>query len=162
VAADEFAQQNLFSKIGIAQYYWAKGKPDGLPHMGGGLFLSGDDLARIGYLVLRHGIWNEQQIVSSSWIDLSTARTSESIPGYFSRRPDYGMLWWLFPRNGVNGAGSNDDYIIAASGSGGQWLLVDRTNDLVAVFQNELGGDGLPSLEYFFDVILPSIAAPGT
>lgn len=161
VPADQFAQQNLFSKIGIGQYYWAKGLPDGLPHMGGGLFLSGDDLARIGYLVLRHGVWNDQQLVSSSWIDLSNARTTESIPGYFSRRPDYGMLWWLFPRNGVNGAGSNEDYIIAASGSGGQWLMIDRANDLVAVFQNELGGDGLPSLQYFFNVILPSVASAG-
>jgi CubicO group peptidase (beta-lactamase class C family) len=157
VAADQFAQQNLFSKLGITQFQWAKGQPDGLPHMGGGLFLGPDDLARIGYLVLRHGVWNEQQIVSSSWIDSSTARTTESIPGFFSRRPDYGMLWWLFPRNGINGAGSNDDYIIAAAGSGGQWLLIDRTNDLVAVFQNELGGDGLSSLDYFFDVVLPSI-----
>ena len=161
VPADQFAQQNLFAKIGIGNYYWAKGLPDGLPHMGGGLFLSGDDLARIGYLVLRNGVWNEQQLVSSNWIGLSTSRTTESIPGFFSRRPDYGMLWWLFPRNGVNGAGSNDDYIIAASGSGGQWLLIDRTNDLVAVFQNELGGDGRPSLDYFFNAILPSIFPPG-
>ena len=159
VPADQFANQNLFAKLGIARYDWYKGQPDGLPHMGGGLSLTADDLARIGYLVLRHGIWNEEQLVSSSWLDLSTARTSQSITGYFPRTPDYGMLWWLFPRNDVNGPGSNDDYIIAASGSGGQWLLIDRTNDLVAVFQSELGGGNWPSLLYFFDEILPSITS---
>ncbi|HEX6627380.1 MAG TPA: serine hydrolase [Gemmatimonadaceae bacterium] len=157
VPADEFAQQNLFAKLGIARYSWYKGLPNGLPHMGGGLLLTADDLARIGYLVLRHGRWNEDQVVSADWIDRSTARTSQSISGYFPRSADYGLLWWLFPRNGINGSGSNGDYIIAASGTGGQWLFVDPANDLVAVFLSDLGGGSWPSFNYFFDEILPSI-----
>jgi CubicO group peptidase (beta-lactamase class C family) len=61
--ADAYARQVLFAPLGITASSWSKGLPNGLPHMGGGLALRPIDVARIGYLVLRRGRWNDRQVV---------------------------------------------------------------------------------------------------
>ena len=66
-AGDRFvnlARQRLFNPLGITTQYWIVSRFDSLPHTGGGLHLRATDLARIGYLVLRNGMWNGTRIVS--------------------------------------------------------------------------------------------------
>jgi len=150
-SADDFARRVLFDPLGITQWSWFKGQPNGLPHMGGGLSLRTSDLARIGYLVLKRGAWNGQRIVSEHWLDESTTRVTTKTPRYFPRDTDYGLLWWLFPRNGVTGPGSGDDYVIAASGTGGQWMFIDRAKNLVVVLTGALGSGNWPGVQLFFD-----------
>ena len=165
LAADQFADRELFSPIGITTFSWFKGNPNGLPHMGGGLSLRAPDLARIGYLVLRRGVWAGDTIVSPARLDELTRRVTTATARYFPRDTDYGMLWWLFPRNGVTGAGSGDDYIVAASGTGGQWLFIDRAHDLLVVFTASLNSGSWPAVQLLFDALLPAVhprsASPG-
>ena len=136
---DEFARDELFAPIGVTGESWARRPFDGLPHAGGGLNLRTTDLARVGYLVLRHGTWGDRQVVPSAWIDSSTRAVTRGSPVLFSDyNPGYGHFWWLFPRS----RGGTDSGIIAGSGSGGQWLFVVPSLDLVvAVTAN--GGEGL-------------------
>ncbi len=155
--ADEYARRKLFTPLGIDRYTWFKGSPNGLPHMGGGLSLRARDLARIGYLVLRRGVWNEQRIVSERWIDSSTHRITTATERYFPRSTDYGMFWWLFPRNNQSGTASGDDYVIAASGTGGQWVFIDPRNDLVVVLMGALSSGSWPGVQLFFDELLPAV-----
>ncbi|MES2177217.1 MAG: serine hydrolase [Gemmatimonadota bacterium] len=155
--ADEYARQKLFTPLGISNWSWYKGNPNGLPHLGGGLDLRTSDLARIGYLVLRRGSWAGKQIVPRAWIDSSTRRVTTSTERYFPRNTDYGMYWWLFPRNNQPGSASGDDYIIAASGSGGQWLFIDPRLDLIVVFTAALGSSSWSGVQIFFDELLPAI-----
>lgn len=155
--ADAFATTALFQPIGIRNSFWSKGLPDGAPHLGGGLALRAEDIARIGHLVLRDGNWNGQQVISRDWIRTSTARTTTGVTGYFPRSVDYGQLWWLFPRNNQGGAGSNDDYIVAASGTGGQWLFIDRAKDLVVVMNGDLSSGNWAGLQFFFERLLPTV-----
>lgn len=157
VPADEFARQVLFAPLGISQWSWIKGQPNGLPHMGGGLYLRSSDLARIGYLILKRGDWKGKRLVSENWIEASTARVTTTTPSYFPRATDYGFLWWLFPRNGLTGPPSGDDYIVAASGSGGQWMFIDRAKNLVVVFTAELGSGSWPAVQLFFDQLEPAV-----
>jgi len=125
--------------------------------MGGGLNLRAVDLARIGYLVLRHGRWNDQQIVSEQWLAESTRR-SVTPQQFFQRQADYGYLWWLFPLNGQIGAASNDAYVITGSGAMGQWLFVDRRDDLVVVVTaGAAGADASAPLTLFFESILAAV-----
>lgn len=147
---DVFARRTLFAPLGISGESWAKSPFDGLPHTGGGLYLRPRDLARIGYLVLRNGKWGTQQLVPSSWIAKSTAvDTRDNSLIFSSYRPGYGYFWWLFPttRNG------NEIGIIAASGSGGQWLFVVPSLDLVVVMVAENGN----GLDFLYDRLLPAI-----
>ena len=147
---DAFAQRELFTPIGIPSVSWARSSFDGLPHCGGGLGLRSVDLARIGYLVLRHGTWGTRQIVPSDWIDASTRIDSHGPTLLFSNfGSSYGYFWWLFPRQ----RGGSGAEIIAASGSGGQWLFIVPSLDLVVVV---IAADG-DGLDLLYDGVLPAI-----
>lgn len=106
---------------------------------------------------MRDGVWNGRPVVSSAWLALSTSRATAGTERYFPRATDYGLLWWLFPRNGATGTASGDDYIIAASGTGGQWLFVDRRRALVVVFTSALTGGSWPAVDMLFGRILPAL-----
>lgn len=150
---DEFARHELFEPIGVTGEYWSKSPFDGLPHCGGGLFLKPMDLARVGYLVLRHGRWGDRQVVPESAIAASTAvdyRGSELI--FSSFNSGYGYFWWLFPTR----RGGSDAGIITASGSGGQWLFVVPSLDLVVAVA-ATNGDGLNLL---YDGVLAALREP--
>jgi CubicO group peptidase (beta-lactamase class C family) len=150
VSVDEFARRELFEPIGVRGERWFKSPYDGLPHCGGGLNLRAVDLARLGYLVLRGGRWGDRQIVPESWITESTRPDSRGAPVYFSNVGSaYGYFWWLFPTR----RGASDLGVIAASGSGGQWLFVVPSLDLVVAVVAE-NGDGLGLL---YDGVLAAV-----
>ena len=124
----DFARRELFDPLGITSQQWFLSPFDGLPHCGGGLSLSPPDLARIGYLVLRHGKWGDRQVVPSTWITAMTQPYTSGSPLFFSNNGSkYGYFWWLFPET-RNGSGAG---VFAGSGSGGQWLFVVPSKDLV-------------------------------
>jgi CubicO group peptidase (beta-lactamase class C family) len=146
VALDEFARRELFAPIGVRGETWYKSPFDGLPHAGGGLSLRAVDLARVGYLVLRRGRWGSREIVPPAWIDESTKPVSSGSPVFFSSFGSaYGYFWWLFPAR----RGGTDHGVIAASGSGGQWLFVVPERDLVVV---TIASNGA-GLDLLYDVL---------
>lgn len=121
---DDFAEENVFEPIGITEYHWKKtnmGYPDAL----GGLYLEAEDLARIGYLYLRGGVWNGQRILSERWVQSATAKRVENVnrQGY-----GYGYQWWRLDRDHT--------VIWAGLGFGGQYLLVLPEYDIVAVINS--------------------------
>ena len=66
-----FAEQYLFRPLGISDVVWIA-DPEGIPLGAGGFKLTPRDMAKLGYLYLRNGQWDGQQIVSSEWIRKST------------------------------------------------------------------------------------------
>ncbi len=93
-------------------------------HHGGGLFINTLDHARFGLLFCRNGKWNEQQIISSSWINEAIQPSPAN--------PTYGYLWWLNTNQTLPGMGADVFY---ANGAGGNYIVIDRANDLVVVFR---------------------------
>jgi CubicO group peptidase (beta-lactamase class C family) len=145
-----FARRELFDPLGITGQYWYVSPFDSTAHYGGGLNLKPPDLARIGYLVLRHGKWGDRQIVPRDWLDASTVSVTRGSPVYFSNyNAGYGRFWWIFPktRNG------SDEGVIAGSGSGGQWLFIVPSLDLVVAIVAENGN----GLDLFYNEILPAV-----
>jgi CubicO group peptidase (beta-lactamase class C family) len=130
---DDYADEHLFKPMGI-HYYW-KHSPTGLPDTEGGLYLSPHDLAKIGQMYLKGGMWNGQEIVSSFWIKESMA-PNVPVPGSDWK---YGYLWWL-----QSFGSTPQDVAWTARGFGGQQLIVIPEYDMVAVFT---GWDILPSTE---------------
>ncbi|MGH9742894.1 MAG: serine hydrolase domain-containing protein, partial [Candidatus Acidiferrum sp.] len=130
---DSYAEEHLFKPLGM-QYFW-KHSPDGLPDTEGGLYLSSADLAKIGQLYLKGGMWQGKEIVSSYWIKQSMA-PNIAVPGGDWK---YGYLWWL-----QSFGSTPQDVAWTARGFGGQQLLVVPAYDMVAVFT---GWDILPSTE---------------
>jgi CubicO group peptidase (beta-lactamase class C family) len=147
---DVIARRTLFAPIGVTGETWFKSPHDGLPHCGGGLGLKLLDLARVGYLVLRRGAWGGVQVVPATWIDSSTRAVTRGAPVFFSNYGSgYGRFWWLFPTR----RGGSDEGVIAASGSGGQWLFIVPSLDLVVAIV-ATNGNGLDLL---YDAILPAV-----
>jgi CubicO group peptidase (beta-lactamase class C family) len=133
IPTDTFAQRYLFDPLGVRQVRWYYGEPDNLPHTGGGLNLRPRDMAKIGYLMLRNGRWEDQQIVSADWVRESTSHAVTN-PRTFAGRPvDYGYLWWLLSLNGEAGSHDRDADIYAAAGAQGQWIFIIPKYDMVVV-----------------------------
>jgi CubicO group peptidase (beta-lactamase class C family) len=86
---DEFAQQKLFTPLGISNVQWVYSPLD-IPMTGGGLRLTSRDLLKFPQLYLQTGNWNGQPIVSADWVSASLqahARIDDTT--------NYGYLWWL-------------------------------------------------------------------
>jgi len=156
----KFARDNLFIPIGVTSQLWVYSPFDTLPHTGGGLFMKPLDLARIAYMVLRRGQWNGTQIVSESWLNASTTRSTNRSPSLGGHVTDYGLLWWLMPLDGSSPTGGRDEAIWMASGNFNNWIFIVPKHDLVVVVT---GGDnrsfGAP-VDFLYREILPAVALP--
>jgi CubicO group peptidase (beta-lactamase class C family) len=130
---DDYAAEHLFKPLGM-RYFW-KRTPTGLPDTEGGLYLSAHDLAKLGQLYLKGGMWEGKEIVSDSWIKDSVA-AHETVGGGNWK---YGYFWWMQPFGSAP-----EDVAWEARGFGGQQLFVVPEYDMVAVFT---GWDILPSDE---------------
>ena len=99
--------------------------PSGGAHWGGGFFISTMDHARLGYLFLRNGNWNGEQLLSKEWIDQAR------IPSPINSR--YGYMWWLNTDGNVTDNAPSSAFY--ASGAGGNYIWVDQENDLLIVMR---------------------------
>jgi CubicO group peptidase (beta-lactamase class C family) len=121
---DAYAETYLFAPLGM-KHYWKRDYA-GAVDTEGGLYLSDEDLAKIGLLYLNKGSWEGKQIVSEDWVKQSVA---PHVPMPFTvegGRLYYGFTWWLFPVNG--------EYSWIATGLGGQNIVVFPQQTLIAVF----------------------------
>ncbi len=94
-------------------------------HWGGGMFISGRDMARFGYLFLRNGKWNDKQIVSQKWIDM--ART----PG--PANAGYGYMNWFLNSAPKPAFPNAPPTAVTFQGNGSNIIYIDWQNDLVVV-----------------------------
>lgn len=103
-------------------------------HWGGGMFINAYDMARFGYLFLRHGKWKDREIVSEKWIEM--ART----PGSDNRT--YGFANWFLntERKPLPAAPESAVYF---QGNGNNIIYVDWDDDIVAVVRWIKGGSAL-------------------
>ena len=110
----DLAREELFTPMGMYGIGWAT-CPFGYAMGATGLFLSVQDMAKIGILILQHGQWEGRQLVSSQWLDLATAphaspEDSDAKYGYgfWSRRSSnaiiangmLGQVIYIFPSSG--------------------------------------------------------------
>ena len=105
--------------------------------------MSTRDRARFGQLFLQNGRWGERQIVPGDWVAESTRAHSGT--GLTGR--GYGYMWWTyqpeFLRDYLRDPGLRSLRGFAASGYGGQAILVFPDAEMVAVFSVDVpaGGD---------------------
>jgi CubicO group peptidase (beta-lactamase class C family) len=117
----EFAQEHLFDPLGITDIDWPA-DPQGINIGWGEVHLRPVDMAKIGYLFLSEGVWDDEQIVSAEWV---AAATSPHIPATLS--DNYGYQWWV-----------DDEGYYMALGYAGQFIYVVPDQELVVVFVSDL------------------------
>ena len=95
-------------------------------HSGGGLFINTMDHARFGLLFLNDGRWKGEEILSKKWIEKATTSSQAN--------DSYGYMWWL-NKGQRKWDGVEDESIFYGAGFGGNYIIVDKNNDLVVVLR---------------------------
>jgi len=136
---DTWADEVLFSKIGVENYRWLRYK-DGTTLGGFGIETTPRELAKIAMCVANYGMYNNTQIVSSSWI---TEMTSPLVPtslGY-----SFGYFWWVDSSRDIR----------FMWGHGGQFAFIVPSESLIVVITS------IPNTQADFEIraeeVLPVI-----
>jgi CubicO group peptidase (beta-lactamase class C family) len=136
-----FAQEHLFSPLGIKIKFWQKDWAGN--YLGfSDLYLSSTDLAKFGLVYLNDGEYNGAQIVPSEWVHDSLQIYSQDIwkirVGRNWRDNGYGYQWWSIR--------AGDYRYNLAWGHGGQQIaLIDELDMMIVVLADPLHlqhGDG--------------------
>ncbi|RZN82316.1 MAG: class C beta-lactamase-related serine hydrolase [Winogradskyella sp.] len=93
-------------------------------HSGAGLFISAEDMARFGLLFLNNGKWKNEQLISEDWIVRAITTSRPNV--------NYGYMWWLNKKGPRHWENVSED-IYYAAGFGGNFIVVDRTHNVVVV-----------------------------
>jgi CubicO group peptidase (beta-lactamase class C family) len=119
---DAYAEKFLFAPLGM-RHHW-KRTYRGVVDTEGGLYLSGSDLAKIGYLYLHDGVWAGKRLLSEEWVKESL--TPAVATGWQGLQ--YGFKWWLYPRK------DGKELVWLGIGFGGQRLMVFPAEQMIATF----------------------------
>ena len=113
---EEFMRRALFDRLGMTS---AAPRFDDAGNFIGSsyVFATARDFARFGLLYLRDGVWEDEPLLPTGWVDHARTETQSS-SGW------YGAHWWL----ALDGSG-----IFSANGFNGQYILVVPSRDLVVV-----------------------------
>jgi CubicO group peptidase (beta-lactamase class C family) len=150
-ALPEVLKKNIMDPIGASQAWGWHGYGDkstvdvggkqiesvsGGTRWGGGLWINSQDLARFGLLILNHGKWGSEQIVSAKWLDEAVTPSEHG--------PDYGYLWWLNTKQKQWPSGPPTSF--AAIGNGGNIVWIDPAHDIVFVWHWHKGGGAMDGM----------------
>jgi CubicO group peptidase (beta-lactamase class C family) len=113
----EYARQTLFVPLGINDVRWAPVDKQGVVTGEAGMRVTPHDMAKLGYLYLRDGIWDGLRIIPSAWVERVR---SGKLATSFGK---YANLWWSIPHK--------DTFM--ALGRHGQFIVVFPKLDVVAV-----------------------------
>ena len=122
VSTFDFARRELFGPLGIADAAWPADR-QGIAHGWGDLHLQPRDMAKLGYLWLHGGRWENRQLVPADW--MRAALQVHSHPG-FSPGKEYGYGIWVYP--------DRTPPAFEGLGRGGQRISVVPAKNLVVVF----------------------------
>lgn len=149
----DWLMPRLFEPLGIRNPQWFK-SPQNLSLSLGGLFLTTEELSRLGQLCLNRGEWEGRQLVSAAWIDEATKLQikTETTMGNIDRLPEkdfaagYGYFFW---RNMTEGYRFNGKY--------GQFCIVLPERDAVVTTTSFEENDEQGILDAVWKCILPQL-----
>jgi len=156
----ELFERTVARPLQFGPHYWNL-MTTGEGYLGGGAYLLPRDLLKVGQAYLDGGVWHGHRIVDKSWIATSTAPHVHVSPattgidpkdfGNFYGEADDGYAWHLSDLK----LGDRTYRCYAATGNGGQLLIVVPEVDLAVVFTaGNYGQGGIWSK--FKDQIVPN------
>ncbi|MGH2614470.1 MAG: serine hydrolase domain-containing protein [Thermomicrobiales bacterium] len=120
---EDYGEEVLFRPLGIRPGDWMR-SPQGEVSAGSGLEMTPRDMLKLGYLYLRGGVWEGEQIIDPDYAAAATTWQSagDSTGGWAG----YGYQWWITATEAGYPA-------YFALGYGGQHIFVVPAIDLVVV-----------------------------
>jgi CubicO group peptidase (beta-lactamase class C family) len=150
IRTDRYAEEKLFSPLGITDAQWVY-SPLNIPQTGGGLRLSSRDLLKLAQLYLNGGSWQGRRIVGESWVRISTQPHA-----HIDDDTEYGYLWWLKSLK----SGGKGYPAFFMSGNGGNKVLAFPGLDLAVVITStnyNTRGMHEQTEKLLTDYVLPSV-----
>lgn len=135
ITLQEWAQREIFKPLGIIGAAWSV-CPDGYAIGATGLFLTVEDMLKIGIMLLQRGAYLGHKIVSPEWID---EVTKKRVCTDQSGRDWYGLGFWA----------RSDTAAFMANGMLGQLIYISPKTSLVVVWQSCDNGSGIVPLTDF-------------
>ena len=122
--ADELLVERIFSKIGINDFtLWKDGAGNVLTYCC--IDMSARDYSKFGLLFSRNGNWDGEEIISKDYVDETFTQVWDLTPQWWTdSERGYSLHWWI-SKNDEEGS------IFNASGKYGQYIFVDRKNDII-------------------------------
>jgi len=122
--ADELLVERIFSKIGINDFtLWRDGAGNVLTYCC--IDMSARDYSKFGLLFSRNGNWDGEEIISKDYVDETFTQVWDLTPQWWTdSERGYSLHWWI-SKNDEEGS------IFNASGKYGQYIFVDRKNDII-------------------------------
>jgi CubicO group peptidase (beta-lactamase class C family) len=131
-------RDDLAIPIGMQDFNREQQKKDEMPERSQypsyPMWLSTRDMARLGYLMLRKGQWQDRRLIPAEWVRCSTkvlTPIAEMHPETIQSGPfGFGYMWWVW-----DGPFASGPYQCAytAAGAHGQWISVLPALDMVVV-----------------------------
>jgi CubicO group peptidase (beta-lactamase class C family) len=132
----DYAKSRLFGPLGITDVNWdddTQGRTIGAWAMA----LTLRDMAKIGYLYMKQGQWEDQTIIPKTWIrDSVQARTTLNYSN--GTKGGYGLFWWskTLPKGIVRGSKKQYDIYYASGSAGRRIFVVPELELIVAMTAN--------------------------
>ena len=145
-----FIDQNLLEPIGLNNTTLEFDK-SGTFIGGSSVYASTRDYAKFGYLYLRNGTWNGEQVISKDWIDKTRTPSKHTYNSYSNKFWHVNKYWknaYNFPK---------DTYYCA--GFGGQYILIIPSKDLIVVRLGETYNTSTDQLLSFLGEIVSEVPA---
>lgn len=130
---DVWANEVLFSKIGLTNYEWRRYK-DGITIGSYGIITTPREISKIAQLVLNGGSWKGVRVVNKEWLSEMVSPKAET-----SDEKQFGYQWWSYPKC--------DTYFM--SGNGRQIVFVFPEKELIVSITSE------PKLQGSFQLSTP-------
>jgi len=127
VDLETLTKQRLFDPLSISEWKWDL-IPDGYVNAAWGLHMKPIDMAKIGYLYLNNGKWNNEELFGETWASRSTFKRNWAST-YFG----HGYFWWGFGNNSDVARSVVENDIYFSWGSGGQYIFVVPHLNMVIV-----------------------------
>jgi CubicO group peptidase (beta-lactamase class C family) len=155
----DFAREALFDPLGIGPTDWFKGR-DGELIAASGIRMAPRDLAKIGQLMLRGGVWGDRAVVPAEWI----ARCTSPVVQIDEIR-SYGYHWYMGhfafeTPTAPRWARSRLERFWSAVGNGGQRLFVFPGLDLLVATtagNYDTPDQWVPPTRVVREVVLPAV-----
>ena len=116
--------RRLFKALEIEEWLWTA-DPSGTTNATNGLHLTQLDFTKIGYLLLKNGVWKDQVVLSDAWIHESTGVQHQPSYSY-----SLGYLWFQFTQEQGN-APYNSKRTFYIPGQTGYHLYINPEEKLV-------------------------------
>jgi CubicO group peptidase (beta-lactamase class C family) len=126
----DYLQTRLFDPLGIDAPKWDK-NPQGISIGGYGLYLKTEDIAKFGQLYLQKGLWENQQLIPSDWVQEATNKqVSNGSDASSDWNQGYGYQFWRCRHNAFRGDGKDGQFCIVLPDQDAVVVMTANTSNM--------------------------------